>query len=200
MGRLKGTQTLKNLMQAYVGESQARNRYTFWASKAKKEGFVQIQNIFLETAANEKEHGEVFYKYIAESELTGGESLTVPVDAEFPVAMSASTYDNLMNAAAGEREEWSELYPTFAAVAKKEGFDDIAESFIRISVAELAHETRYKKLADNLKTGRVFKREGDDIKWKCGNCGYIFEGPEAPETCPACKHPRSYFELFVEAY
>ncbi|WP_315307912.1 rubrerythrin [Pseudoramibacter alactolyticus] len=200
MGRLKGTQTLKNLMQAYVGESQARNRYTFWASKAKKEGFVQIQNIFLETAANEKEHGEVFYKYIAESELTGGEALTVPVDAEFPVAMSASTYDNLMNAAAGEREEWSELYPTFAAVAKKEGFDDIAESFIRISVAELAHETRYKKLADNLKTGRVFKREGDDIKWKCGNCGYIFEGSEAPETCPACKHPRSYFELFVEAY
>ena len=200
MGRLKGTQTLKNLMQAYVGESQARNRYNFWASKAKKEGFVQIQNIFLETAANEKEHGEVFYKYIAESELTGGEALTVPVDAEFPVAMSASTYDNLMNAAAGEREEWSELYPTFAAVAKKEGFDDIAESFIRISVAELAHETRYKKLADNLKTGRVFKREGDDIKWKCGNCGYIFEGSEAPETCPACKHPRSYFELFVEAY
>lgn len=200
MGRLKGTQTLKNLMQAYVGESQARNRYTFWASKAKKEGFVQIQNIFLETAANEKEHGEVFYKYIAESELTGGEALTVPVDAEFPVAMSASTYDNLMNAAAGEKEEWSELYPTFAAVAKKEGFDDIAESFIRISVAELAHETRYKKLADNLKTGRVFKREGDDIKWKCGNCGYIFEGSEAPETCPACKHPRSYFELFVEAY
>lgn len=200
MGRLKGTQTLKNLMQAYVGESQARNRYTFWASKAKKEGFVQIQNIFLETAANEKEHGEVFYKYIAESELTGGEALTVPVDAKFPVAMSASTYDNLMNAAAGEREEWSELYPTFAAVAKKEGFDDIAESFIRISVAELAHETRYKKLADNLKTGRVFKREGDDIKWKCGNCGYIFEGSEAPETCPACKHPRSYFELFVEAY
>lgn len=200
MGRLKGTQTLKNLMQAYVGESQARNRYTFWASKAKKEGFVQIQNIFLETAANEKEHGEVFYKYIAESELTGGEALTVPVDAEFPVAMSASTYDNLMNAAAGEREEWSELYPTFAAVAKKEGFDDIAESFIRISVAELAHETRYKKLADNLKTSRVFKREGDDIKWKCGNCGYIFEGSEAPETCPACKHPRSYFELFVEAY
>ncbi|MBM6968778.1 rubrerythrin [Pseudoramibacter alactolyticus] len=200
MGRLKGTQTLKNLMQAYVGESQARNRYTFWASKAKKEGFVQIQNIFLETAANEKEHGEVFYKYIAESELTGGEALTVPVDAEFPVAMSASTYDNLMNAAAGEREEWSEFYPTFAAVAKKEGFDDIAESFIRISVAELAHETRYKKLADNLKTGRVFKREGDDIKWKCGNCGYIFEGSEAPETCPACKHPRSYFELFVEAY
>lgn len=200
MGRLKGTQTLKNLMQAYAGESQARNRYTFWASKAKKEGYVQIQNIFLETAQNEKEHGELFYKYIAESEVDAGEAVTVNVNADFPVAMSDSTYDNLLNAAAGEKEEWSDLYPTFAAVAKKEGFDDIAETFIRVSVAELAHETRYKKLAENIKTGKVFKRDGENIKWKCGNCGYIFEGPEAPERCPACNHPKSYFELFVENY
>ncbi|MDD2413974.1 MAG: rubrerythrin family protein [Eubacteriaceae bacterium] len=198
MGRLNGTKTLNNLMKAFAGESQARNRYTFFASKAKKEGFVQIQGIFLETAANEKEHAEIFYKYMAE-ELKGGESLEQEITAGFPIAFSDSTYDNLLNAAAGEKSEWSDMYPTFAAIAKKEGFDDIAESFIRISVSEMAHENRYKKLADNIKNGVVFKRSGD-IKWKCGNCGYIHEGPEAPAVCPACRHPQSYFELFVENY
>lgn len=199
MGRLKGTQTLNNLMKAFAGESQARNRYTFFASKAKKEGFVQMQAIFLETAANEKEHAEVFYKYMAE-EITGGECQVETIQAGFPIAFSNSTYDNLLNAAAGEHEEWHDLYPSFAAVAKKEGFEDIAESFIRICVSEMAHENRYKKLADNIKNGVVFKRTGSDIKWKCGNCGYIAEGPEAPKVCPACRHPQDYFELFVEAY
>lgn len=199
MGRLQGTKTLENLMKAFAGESQARNRYTFFASKAKKEGYVQIQNYFLETAANEKEHAEMFYKYIAEAELEGGACLPVDITATYPVALSASTYDNLMNAAAGENEEWTLLYPTFAAVAKMEGFDDIAETFLRISVAEEAHEKRYLKLAANLQSGEVFTRV-DGTKWKCANCGYIHEGPEAPDSCPACRHPKAYFELFVENY
>lgn len=199
MGRLKGTKTLENLMKAFAGESQARNRYTFFASKAKKEGYVQIQNYFLETAANEKEHGELFYKYIAEAEVEGGDCLPVDITATFPVALSASTRDNLLNAAAGENEEWSLLYPTFAAIAKMEGFDDIAETFMQVSVAEEAHEKRYRKLAANIESGDVFERV-EGTKWKCGNCGYIFEGPEAPALCPACKHAQAYFELFVENY
>lgn len=199
MGRLKGTKTLENLMKAFAGESQARNRYTFFASKAKKEGFVQIQGYFLETAANEKEHGEMFYKYIVASEVEGGDCYPVEITADFPVALSSSTYDNLINAAAGENEEWSKLYPAFAAIAKMEGFEDIAETFIRVSVAEIAHEKRYLKLAENIKNGEVFKRVGPN-KWKCGNCGYIHEGAEAPQLCPACKHPQDYFELFVENY
>lgn len=199
MGRLKGTKTLENLMKAFAGESQARNRYTFFASKAKKEGFVQIQNYFLETAANEKEHGERFYKYIVESEIEDGGCIPVQITADYPVALSDSTYDNLLNAADGEKEEWSVLYPAFAAVARLEGFDDIAETFVRVCVAEIAHENRYRKLAENIKTGEVFKRVGK-TKWKCGNCGYIYEGEEAPQVCPACLHPRAYFELFVENY
>lgn len=197
MGRLKGTETLQNLMKAFAGESQARNRYTFFASKAKKEGYVQIQNIFLETAANEKEHAEVFYKYMA-AELEDGEALMVNVNADYPVALG-DTKSNLLNAAAGEKEEWDDLYPHFASVAKKEGFDDIAESFTQICVAEKAHETRYKKLAANIEQGKVFKRFGD-IRWKCGNCGYVYEGNEAPEVCPACKHAKDYFELLIENY
>lgn len=199
MGRLKGTKTLENLMKAFAGESQARNRYTFFASKAKKEGYVQIQNFFLETAANEKEHAEVFYKYIAEAEVEGGDCLPVDITATYPVALSGSTYDNLINAANGENEEWTSLYPTFAAIAKMEGFDDIANSFLMISVAEEAHEKRYRKLAANLASGEVFKRIGPN-KWKCGNCGFIYEGEEAPDLCPACSHPQSYFELLVENY
>ena len=197
MGRLKGTETLSNLMKAFAGESQARNRYTFFASKAKKEGYVQIQEIFLETAANEKEHAEVFYKYMA-AELEGGEAMMLNVNADYPVALG-DTKSNLLNAAAGEKEEWADLYPAFAATAKKEGFDDIAESFTQICVAENAHETRYKKLAANIEQGKVFKRFGD-VRWKCGNCGYIYEGNDAPQVCPACKHDRSYFQLFVETY
>ncbi len=197
MGRLKGTETLSNLMKAFAGESQARNRYTFFASKAKKEGYVQIQNIFLETAANEKEHAEVFYKYMA-AELEEGAALMVNVNADYPVALG-DTKSNLLNAAAGEKEEWDELYPAFAETAKREGFDDIAESFTQISVAEKAHEARYKKLANNIEQGKVFKRFGD-IRWKCGNCGYVYEGNEAPQECPACKHARDYFELLIENY
>ncbi|MDD4691565.1 MAG: rubrerythrin family protein [Eubacterium aggregans] len=199
MGRLKGTKTLENLMKAFAGESQARNRYTFFASKAKKEGYVQMQEIFLETAANEKEHGEMFYKYIVASEAEDGGCVEVNIDAGYPVALSDSTYDNLIHAAEGENEEWAKLYPAFAAIAKLEGFDDIASTFIHVCVAEMAHETRYRKLAENIKEGRVFTRVSP-TKWKCGNCGYIHEGDSAPQLCPACKHPQDYFELFVEAY
>ncbi len=197
MGRLKDTQTLLNLMKAFAGESQARNRYTFFASKAKKEGFVQIQNIFLETAQNEKEHAEKFYKYMAE-ELAEGEAMMLNVNADYPVALG-NTEANLINAAAGEREEWEDLYPTFADVAEKEGFDDIAKTFREIAEAEVAHENRYLKLAKNIAEGTVFKRS-ETVLWKCGNCGYIHKGTEAPELCPACAHKQEYFELFVETY
>ena len=197
MGRLQGTKTLENLMKAFAGESQARNRYTFFASKAKKEGFVQIQNFFLETAGNEKEHAEVFYKYIVASEGETG-CPTIEITADFPVVLG-STYDNLVAAAGGENEEWSALYPMFAATAKLEGFDDIAETFIRIAIAEMAHEKRYLKLAENISGGKVFKREAP-VQWKCGNCGYVAEGPEAPDECPACRHAKAYFELLIENY
>lgn len=197
MGRLKGTETLLNLMKAFAGESQARNRYTFFASKAKKEGFVQIQNIFLETAQNEKEHAERFYKYMVE-ELGEEEAMMVNVNADYPVSLG-DTRANLINAAAGEREEWEELYPAFADVAEKEGFDDIATTFREVAEAEVAHENRYLKLAKNVEEGTVFKRS-EPVRWKCGNCGYIHDGKEAPELCPACEHKREYFELFVETY
>lgn len=197
MGRLKGTETLINLMKAFAGEAQARNRYTFFASRAKKDGYVQIQRYFIETADNEKEHAEIFYKYMVE-DLEDGSAEMIEFDASYPIAL-ADTYHNLLNAAAGEREEWGELYPAFAAVAEKEGFMDIAESFKEISKAEIAHENRYLKLAKNIEQEKVFKRFGD-VKWKCGNCGYIYEGNEAPEECPACRHKREYFELFVENY
>jgi len=198
MGRLKNTKTLTNLMHAFVGESQARNRYTFFASRAKKEGYVQIQGIFLETAQNEKEHGEIFYKYIAE-QLTGGEALDVNVEGAYPVSLSNSTIDNLLNAANGEHGEWAIDYPAFADVAEKEGFADVADSFRAISISEKEHEHRFRKLAANIQDGTVFKRN-PNTKWKCGNCGYIFVGAEAPDLCPACKHAKAYFELFVENF
>lgn len=191
MKSVKGTKTEKNLLKAFAGESQARNRYTYFASIAKKEGLEQISAIFLETAENEKEHAKVFFKY-----LEGGEA---EVKAFYPAGVLANTLENLMAAAAGEKLEWSVLYPEFAKVAAEEGFSEIAQSFKEISEVEKAHETRYMKLAKNIQEGKVFRKD-ETVRWKCRNCGYIYEGKEAPETCPACKHPRAYYELFVEPY
>ena len=186
---IKGTQTEKNLLIAFAGESQARNRYTFFASKAKKEGLVQISEIFLETANQEKEHAERFFKY-----LEGGE---LEITTSFPAGVIGTTFDNLLDAAQGEEYEWSVMYPAFAKMAKEEGFDDIAQTFESIIIAEKQHDRRYKALAENIKQGRVFKRNGV-VTWRCLNCGYLHEAPEAPEVCPACKHPQAYFELLGE--
>ncbi|HNS66517.1 MAG: rubrerythrin family protein [Mesotoga sp.] len=194
---LKGTKTLENLMKAFAGESQARNRYTFYASVAKKEGYEQIAAIFTETADNEKEHAKVFFKHILEG-MASELPITVHVDADYPVELR-TTKENLKAAAAGENEEWTILYPEFADVAEKEGFKDVANSFRQIAKVENRHEARYLKLLDNVVKGKVFKRE-EKVLWKCGNCGYILEAKEAPDICPACKHPKSYFELFCETY
>ena len=188
---VKGTETEKNLLKAFAGESQARNRYTFFASVAKKEGFEQIAAIFEETAANEKEHAEVFFKY-----LEGG---PLEITATYPAGVIATTADNLLAAAEGEREEWSELYNNFADVADQEGFADIAYSFREIAEVEEEHEIRYRKLLDNVKNDRVFKRD-QPVRWRCRNCGYVHEGDTAPDECPACKHAQAYYELFVEDY
>jgi len=188
---VKGTKTEQNLLKAFAGESQARNRYTFFASVAKEEGFEQIAAIFLETAENEKEHAEVFFGY-----LEGGPT---EITATYPAGKTAKTADNLLAAAEGEKEEWGTLYPDFAAVAKQEGFNDIATSFEEIAEVEEQHELRYRKLLANVKNGQVFKRD-QTVKWHCRNCGYIHEGPEAPEECPACKHSQAYYELWCEAY
>ena len=194
---LKGTKTLENLMKAFAGESQARNRYTFYASVAKKEGYEQIAAIFTETADNEKEHAKVFFKHILEG-MASELPITVHVDADYPVELR-TTRENLKAAAAGENEEWTMLYPAFADVAEKEGFKDVANSFRQIAKVENRHEARYLKLLDNIEKCKVFKRE-EKVLWKCGNCGYIIEAKEAPDVCPACKHPKSYFELFCETY
>ncbi len=191
MANLKGTRTERNLLTAFAGESQARNRYTFFASQARKEGYVQISNIFLETAENEKEHAKRFFKF-----LQGGE---VEIAAAFPAGVIGSTLENLHAAAAGERYEHSTMYPEFARVAEEEGFPEIAVAFKKIAEVEVAHERRYVKLAENVAQGRVFRRESP-VRWKCNNCGYIHEGPEAPERCPACLHPQAHFELFTEPY
>jgi len=191
MKSVKGTRTEQNLLKAFAGEGQARNRYTYFASAAKEEGFEQIAAIFLETADNEKEHAEVFFKY-----LEGG---PLEITATYPAGKIGTTAENLLAAAEGEHEEWAVLYAEFAQVAKEEGFDDIAESFTEIAEVEEQHEIRYRKLLDNVKNGRVFARE-TAVKWHCRNCGYIHEGPTAPEICPACKHPQAYYELWVEAY
>ncbi len=188
---VKGTQTEQNLLKSFAGESQARNRYTFFASVAKKEGYEQIAAIFEDTAANEKEHAEVFFKH-----LEGG---PVEITATYPAGKIAGTAENLLAAAEGEHEEWGDLYPGFAAVADEEGLPEIAESFREIAEVEEGHETRYRKLLDNVEKGRVFTREAP-VKWRCRNCGYIHEGTEAPDECPACKHAQAYYELFVEAY
>ncbi len=188
---IKGTQTEKNLLIAFAGESQARNRYTFFASKAKKEGLMQISEIFLETANQEKEHAEQFFKY-----LEGGE---LEITTSFPAGVIGTTFDNLLSAAQGEEYEWSVMYPAFAKIAKEEGFDDIAQTFESIIIAEKQHDRRYKALAKNIEEGRVFKRN-DTVTWRCRNCGYLHEAKQAPSVCPACKHPQAYFELLGENY
>lgn len=189
MKSLKGTQTEKNLLTAFSGESQARNRYSFFASQAKKDGFVQISNIFLETADNEKEHAKRLFKF-----LEGGE---VEISAAFPAGTIQDTKENLKEAAAGENYEWTDMYPSFAKVADEEGFKEIAEVFRNIAIAEKQHEKRYLGLRENLMKNRVFKRD-KAVKWKCGNCGYIHEGKEAPDECPACAHKREHFEILCE--
>ncbi len=188
---VKGTKTEQNLLKAFAGESQARNRYTFFASVAKKEGFEQISAIFLETADNEREHAQIFFDY-----LEGG---AAEITATYPAGKTAKTADNLLAAANGEREEWGTLYPEFAAAAKAEGFKDIATSFAEVAEVEEQHELRYRKLLANVKNGQVFKREAT-MKWHCRNCGYVHEGPEAPKVCPACRHAQAYYELWCEAY
>ncbi len=197
MKSLKGTETAKNLLKSFAGESQARNRYTYYASVADKEGYKQIKNLFLETADNEKEHGKRFYKFLLEG-LAGELPADIEITATYPVAQG-TTLDNLKAAACGENEEWSELYPTFAEIADKEGFPEIANAYRMIASAEKRHETRFVKLANNIEQGSVFQKDGK-VFWKCGNCGYIHEGKSAPEVCPACIHPKAYFELFVENY
>ena len=186
---IKGTQTEKNLLIAFAGESQARNRYTYYASAAKKEGLVQISEIFMETANQEKEHAKRFFKF-----LEGGE---LSITETFPAGVVGSTLDNLRKAAAGENHEWTTMYPGFAEVAREEGFPKIASALTAISVAEKQHEKRYKDLADNLEAGRVFKRDGK-VVWRCRNCGYLHEGVSAPEVCSACNHPQAHFELLGE--
>lgn len=187
MANLKGTKTEKNLLKAFAGESQARNRYTYFASVAKKEGYQQISAIFTETADNEKEHAKRFFKF-----LDSGEALEIT--AMYPSGKIGTTLENLKNAAAGEKEEWDELYPEFAEVAQEEGFSEVAAAFRMIAKVEKEHEERYLKLAQNVENGNVFKKD-EKVRWKCRNCGYVHEGSEAPKKCPACVHPQSYFEL-----
>jgi len=188
---LKGSQTEKNLLTAFAGESQARNRYTYFASKAKKEGFVQISTIFEETANQEKEHAKRYFKF-----LEGGE---VEVTAAFPAGVIGSTLENLKAAAAGEHYEHTEMYPGFANKAREEGFEAIAGAFEAIAVAEKQHEKRYNDVAANIEADRVFKRD-TEVVWRCRNCGYLHTGKEAPEVCPACVHPQAHFELLGENY
>ena len=189
MSNVKGSQTEKHLLTAFAGESQARNRYTYFASQAKKEGFEQIAAIFTETADNEKEHAERLFKF-----LKGGE---VEINASFPAGVIGSTEENLKAAATGENYEWTQMYPSFAEMAEKEGFVDIADVFRAIAVAEKQHERRYLGLLRNVQEGSVFRRD-EVVKWRCRNCGYIHEGKEGPEKCPACDHPKAYYELLAE--
>jgi len=186
---IKGSQTEKNLLISFAGESQARNRYTYFASAAKKEGFVQISHIFEETANQEKEHAKRFFKF-----LEGGD---LEITETFPAGKIGTTLENLRAAAAGENHEWTAMYPGFAKTAREEGFEEIANTFDAVSIAEKQHEKRYKELADNLDAGRVFKRE-EKVVWRCRNCGYLHEGEEAPALCPACIHPQAHFELLGE--
>ena len=189
MASIKGTRTEKNLLHSFAGESQARNRYDFFAGQARKEGLVQISKIFEETALQEKEHAKRFFKY-----LEGG---TVEITASFPAGVIGTTLENLKAAASGEHEEWTEAYPEFARIAREEGFPEIAVLWEKVSVAEKQHEKRYNDLWKNLEAGKVFKRDGVVI-WRCLNCGFIHEGTEAPQLCPACLHPQAYFELLGE--
>lgn len=191
MTSIKGTQTEKNLLASFAGESQARMRYDYFAKQAKKEGLVQISLIFEETAKQEQQHAKRFFKH-----LEGG---MVKVEAEYPAGVIGTTLENLEASAAGEHEEHTDLYPAFAKTAREEGFETIARLFEAVSVAEKQHEKRYVDLANNLKAGKVFKRDGA-VVWRCINCGFLHEGPEAPQACAACAHPQSYFELLGENY
>ncbi len=191
MKDIKGTRTEKNLLASFAGESQARNRYTYFASQAKKEGYEQIAAIFQETADNEKEHAKRFFKL-----LQGGD---VEIVAAFPAGVVGSTADNLKAAAMGENHEYTSMYPEFAKIAEEEGFKDIAFQFRKIAEVEAHHEQRYLTLLKNLQENRVFKKD-TKVKWKCRNCGYIHEGNEAPNECPACAHPQAYFELLCDHF
>jgi len=192
MGKsIKGTKTEKNLLKAFAGESQARNRYTYFASVAKKAGYEQVAAVFLETAENEKEHAKRFFKY-----LEGG---GVEITAIYPAGKVGTTEENLLASADGENEEWTALYVDFEKTAKEEGFEAIADQFKEIAEVEEAHETRYRKLLKNIEDKTVFKRT-QKVKWHCRNCGYVHEGEEAPSFCPACKHPQGYYEILAENY
>jgi rubrerythrin len=188
---VRGTKTEKNLLKAFAGESQARTRYTYFASTARNEGFEQIANIFTETAENEKEHAKVFFRY-----LEGGD---VEIVASYPAGAVKDTKSNLEAAAAGENLEWTTLYTDFAITAKEEGFPEIARSFEQIAKVERFHESRYRKLVANVANGEVFKKKSP-VKWHCANCGYVLEGTEAPKECPACKHAQAFYELLAENY
>jgi len=191
MGSLKGTRTEKNLLTAFAGESQARNRYTYFASQAKKDGYEQMKFIFEETANQEKEHAKRLFKF-----LEGGE---VEITAAFPAGVIGNTLENLKASAEGENYEYTEMYPEFAKIADEEGFTDIAEVFRNIAVAEKQHEKRYNDLIANIENNRVFRRE-EEVVWRCRNCGFLYTGTDAPEECPACAHPRAHFELLGENY
>ena len=194
MSKLKGSKTEQNLLKAFAGESQARNRYTYFTSVAKKEGYEQIAAIFQETADNEKEHAEIFFKHLKHSD-----GLPVEITASYPAGVIGKTKDNLLAAAEGEKEEHTILYPGFAKVAEEEGFKDVAESFLEVAKVEAQHEKRYRKLLLNVQNKEVFKKP-ESVKWKCRNCGHVHEGDEAPDECPSCKHPQSYFEILAENY
>jgi rubrerythrin len=189
MKELKGSQTEKNLLASFAGESQARNRYTYFAGQARKDGYMQISYIFEETADQEKEHAKRFFKF-----LKGGD---VEITAAFPAGVTGSTHENLLASAAGENFEHGTLYPSHAKVAEEEGFSDVAAVYRAISVAEKQHEKRYRDLAANIEKNRVFKRD-KDVVWRCSNCGYVHTGKDAPQACPACAHPQAYFELLGE--
>ncbi|HUJ88739.1 MAG TPA: rubrerythrin family protein [Syntrophorhabdales bacterium] len=191
MKSVKGTKTEHNLLAAFAGESQARNRYTYFASEAKKQGYEQVSSFFLDTAENEKEHAKRFFQFLEGSDLE--------ITASYPAGMIADTLTNLKNAAAGENLEWTTLYPEFARVAKEEGLHDVAVVFNSIMVAEKQHEKRYLGLMANIQKGKVFKKD-TAVTWRCRNCGYVHEGAGAPEACPACAHPQAYYELLAENY
>jgi rubrerythrin len=191
MSSLKGTQTEKNLLASFAGESQARNRYTYFAGVAKKEGYEQIAAIFMETAENEKEHAKRFFKF-----LEGG---AVEITAMYPAGTIGTTRENLKAAAEGEREEYTVLYPKAAETADREGFKDVAAAFRYIAKVEAEHEARYRILAENIEKNEAFKKSGT-VRWKCRNCGYVHEGPEAPDKCPACLHPKAHFEIKESNY
>ena len=195
--KLKGSKTAENLMKAYVGESQASRRYAFYASVAKKEGYIQISNIFTETSGQESEHAKRFFKFLNEDKDLQGKSFNVNED--YPIALFDNTLDNLKAAAAGEHEEWTDAYQEFSKIAKEEGFTTIATTFLKIADVEERHEKRYNKLIANIENDSVFKKE-NVTEWKCTNCGYIHTGESAPKKCPACLHDQGYFEVNTENY